>query len=274
MKKFILFVICLVFLSGCDVDYNLVITENGISENTKVFTDTNSYEEYDGRSLSSFFDLYSEHYEPIYFNDENYDYYLGGYQPNVRYYSLNNYVKDNYKGIELQNVFSFSDFYRSDMVKQCFDELNIQNSYEIYLIRTSNKCKLFSSYSLLNQIKITITTNLEIIYNNADSVNGNTYTWIINKDNYTNKSVRLSLVNSTKKAKDDDEGNNDEVIDDENVGNKDNNNQKDDNINKDNKDNKDSKNDDSNNTVIIAVVIIIFCGGLFLIILLKSILNK
>ena len=260
MKKVILLIICLVFLSGCDVDYNLVITGNSISENTKIFTNTNTNEKYGNRSLSDLFDSISEYYEPIYFNDENYDYYSGGYQPNVTYYDMNKYVKGNYKGVELQNDFNFSDFYRSDMVKQCFDEINIQNSYETYLIRTSNKCKLFNTYSLLDQIKITITTGLEIIYTNADSVSGNTYTWIINRNNYTNKSIKLSLVRGTESDDDYDDGYDD---------------------NKDNKDNEDDKevdnnneNENSNNTIIIAVVIFIFCGGLFLIILLKSILNK
>lgn len=268
MKKVLLFIICLVVLSGCEVNYNLVITENSISENTKIFTDINNYEEYDGKLLSDFFDLYSEYYEPIYFNDENYDYYSGGYQPNVRYYTLNSYVNDNYKGVLFKNVFSFNDFYRSSMIKNCFDEISVQNSYEMYLIRTSNKCKLFSSYSLLNQIKITLNTDLEVIYNNADSVVGNTYTWIINKENYTDKSVSLSLVNNTRKA----------IDDDKELDYKDDTDKKEDDTNKDNatKDDNiiDKENEGSNNTIIITVVIFIFCGGLFLIILLKSILNK
>ena len=33
--------------------------------------------------------------------------------------------------------------------------------------------------------------NYDIIYNNADVVNGNTYTWNITRDNYTNKSISM-----------------------------------------------------------------------------------
>ena len=266
MKKVLLLIVCLVFLTGCDIDYELTIDDNSFSEDTKIFTDINMYEEYDGSLLSNYFDNFLDFSEPIYFNDENYDYYSGGNQPNVRYYNINNYVDNNYKGLEFQNVFGFNDYYRSSMVKECFDELNVQNNNGIYLIRTSNKCKVFSSYSLLNQIKITINTDIEVIFNNADYVNGNSYTWIINRDNYMNKSVRLSL-NTNKDDLSNFNGN-------KNDDNKDNNTDKNDNKNSDNDNISNNENKDNNNVIIIAVVLFIFCGGLFIIILLKNILNK
>ena len=143
------------------------------------------------------------------------------------------------------------------MVKECFDELNVQNNNGIYLIRTSNKCKLFNSYSLLSQIKIVINTDLEIISNNADYVNGNTYTWIINRSNYTNKSVRFSLTT----VKDD--------LSNFNGNNKDNS-DVDDNKKDDIKNDSNKNEENKDNTMLIIIAIVGFIVGLFVIIMIKK----
>lgn len=257
MKKILLLIGGVFLLTGCEINYELTIDSMSLSEDTKIFTDINLYEEYDGSALSDYFDKFVNFSMPIYFNDENYDYYIGGNQPNVRYYNINNYLVNNYKGLELQNVFSFNDFYRSSMVKECFDELNVQNNNGIYLIRTSNKCKLFNSYSLLSQIKIVINTDLEIISNNADYVNGNTYTWIINRENYTNKSVRFSLTT----VKDDLSNFDGNSKDNSNV---------DDNKKDDIKNDSNKNEENKDNTMLIIIVIGGFIVGLFVIIMIKK----
>ena len=61
----------------------------------------------------------------------------------------------------------------------------------MYLLKTSNRCNIFDTYSLLNEIKVTIKTDLEVISSNADVVNNNLYTWLINRNNYNNKSIKI-----------------------------------------------------------------------------------
>lgn len=257
MKRVILCIICLICLTGCSVQYDLDITEDSISEATKIYTDVTKNEMYADLLLTNFFSDSTKIFEPIYFNDDNYDYYLGGYQEKVRYYDVKSYLKNNYQGLEIQNAFSFSDYYRSSAVKKCFDELNIQKSENIYLIRTSNRCNVFNTYSLLDEIKVNVHTDLEIISNNADYVNGNTYTWIINRENYTNKSVRFSLTT----VKDDLSNFDGNSKDNSNVDD----NKKDD-IKKDSNKNEENK----DNTMLIIIVIGGFIVGLFVIIMIKK----
>ena len=44
-----------------------------------------------------------------------------------------------------------------------------------------------------DSVKINITTELNVINNNADEVVGNVYTWYINDSNYQNKTVEITL---------------------------------------------------------------------------------
>ena len=92
MKRVILCVICLICLTGCEVSYDLTLTEESINEVTKVYTDISLNEMYGDDLLINFLNNSVNTYEPIYFNDENYDYYESGYQKNVRFYNINNKV--------------------------------------------------------------------------------------------------------------------------------------------------------------------------------------
>lgn len=256
MKRVLLIIIMCFLLSGCDVSYDVFITEESINENIGVYTDINTSEYYSGSDLKLIFNDIDGFYEPIYFNEENYDNFIGGYQNGVRYYNVSRYENGNLYGLNFQNVFSHNDFYRSRAIKTCFQELDIQRNDNYYSIRTNNKCNAFDTYSLLNQISIKIKTNLEVISNNADNYADNTYTWIINRENYKNKSVRL-------------------ILNSKNVDLS--------NFNKDNVDNKEDIKDEiedlpqeevevkeNNNTLIIIFGLIIFVSGSFIIILLKK----
>ena len=45
----------------------------------------------------------------------------------------------------------------------------------------------------MDSVTITIKTDLTVLNSNADNVNDNTYTWIINENNYQNKPIILSI---------------------------------------------------------------------------------
>ncbi len=195
MKKIILCFIFLLLLSGCSVEYNLNITKDDFQETTTLLADKNlaDTEKYQDISIVDIFKkIDHNYYEPIYFNDERYDYYVGGMQPNVNYYEVKPYQLNEYVGVSFNHNFKLNDIYRSNAIKQCFEELTIQNSDNFILFRTNNKCDVFDKYPLLENIVVKISTPLEVIASNADKVENNTYIWNIDKDNYHNKAVRLT----------------------------------------------------------------------------------
>ena len=48
----------------------------------------------------------------------------------------------------------------------------------------------------LDKITINIKTNYEVLDNNATSINDNTYTWVITKNNYTNSNIYIKMSKS------------------------------------------------------------------------------
>ena len=193
MKKISLILLIIIFLSGCSVNYDLEITENDLTEETTIMTDVNKNESYEGEALTDILDkTKNDYFEPIFSNPSNYDEYIGGFQPNVDYYKVDDYQNNNWQGLKLSNTFERSSFYRSRMVKYCFKEVDYQNDGTYIMLRTNNSCDVFKSYSLLEEITVNIKTDLNVVVTNADRVNDNVYTWVINRNNYQNKPIRMT----------------------------------------------------------------------------------
>lgn len=206
MKKIIILIVLITLLSGCTVEYNVTINDTNFSESTRIITDTskNPLEEYHEVTLQDYFDLnQNTYYEPVYFNSDTEDYPYIEYQEGVEYYEISPYKHENLQGINLNYNFQPSQYYRSSIIKKAYKEFNTQLNDDIYSLRTSNKCVAFENYPLLETIVINVTIDYEIISSNADSINGNVHTWVITKDNYQNKPIRIiydSVDNELQKA--------------------------------------------------------------------------
>lgn len=171
MKKLILLVISLVILGGCTVEYNATLTKDDVIENvlingTEYNVPTTAYIDDQGASETN---------EKI---------------PGVEYYDIvnsNNSVKFKY-------TFPYDKYHLSRAVNYCYDNVTIneikENSYFLY---TSIKNACLNYYEDLEEIEINlnISSDFKVTKNNADMVNNNTYTWVINRNNYNNKSIEL-----------------------------------------------------------------------------------
>ena len=51
-----------------------------------------------------------------------------------------------------------------------------------------------------DSLTINIKTDLEVVENNADKVDGNTYTWVINENNYQNHPIQMRIKKGTDKG--------------------------------------------------------------------------
>ena len=164
-------ILLLLVFTGCDITYNLTIGDN-YSENILIN-------------------------EQIYGNDD--DELMLRLNNGIPLYSDFNHVNKFYKySIDRKgDNFSLS-------LLGVFNSTN-QNSYSVsntcnnYSVSESNGKKvlsasdffLFDNYVKLNSIKIIINYKGNVISNNADSIDGNKYTWIINRDNYKDKTINF-----------------------------------------------------------------------------------
>ena len=194
MKKALLLLMFLLLLTGCKAEYHVKITDNN-DENLEVYipNDVNRDEIIDEDmklSYNEIFDMIRSKKLNIYYDKIS----EVEYSDDVYYQIKDIDNKDKY-GVIFSNKFSQNDYYRSSLIKECYKDINIIKDDDAYIYRTNNKCDAFDNYKLLDEVKIVIEVdpNKDILYNNADKKEENTLTWIINRDNYTNKNISFSI---------------------------------------------------------------------------------
>ena len=185
MKKinFLIIFISIILLCGCEAEYTINIDDD-YTENI-IVTSTDQEEV---NMLSSYNFAQPAFYRSTDFSEQ------GDYLDGVEYYSY------EHKNNALYASYKFGDKFRdSRAINTCFPSLKVyKEKTELYKTDTNFLC--FNYYPPLTKLTINIVTSRKVINHNADSVNGNTYTWIYTRDSGF-KSIMLEL-----KSKDD-EGN-------------------------------------------------------------------
>ena len=174
MKKIIVVLISLLLLTGCTIDYNLVIDKDSIKE---TITGTASKEEYEVREEDSGLNLFY-----TYINDD--------INPLISGDGL--YTKDINEidnGINYKYDFIYKNNYdKSKIINSCFENSNVKETDTYYSIELSGE--FYCLYS--DKININVISNYVVLENNAKEVNGNKYSWVIDDSNNVNISLNIS----------------------------------------------------------------------------------
>ena len=198
MKKIVILLAFLFTLTGCTLEYNLVIDERTFEEvitiNENDSTKLNSPVA-EGTTIS-----YQDRVDwlasyPIYvFKNAHIDPYddsiiIDG----VKYYEKQKIVTGEEYGVSLITNGEIDEINDLRSLSHCYEIARVLNNKDEYVISTSFKNMCFENYPLLDELTINITTDMKVTSNNADSVSGNTYTWKITRANYDNKSISLAM---------------------------------------------------------------------------------
>lgn len=181
MKKYkiVLLIVILLSLTGCSFEYNMKIDTNTISEENIVYipnTDKNNIK------------LEVEKLVSKYTGPTNS---LGMYKQSV--IEDNNNFGMSYK----KNYDTLNDYNNSLSFSICYDNYKLIKEKDKIVISTSKRFNCFNKYSELDDVTINIDSSLEVESSNADEVNGNIYTWNINKSNADNKPINIVLKPNT-----------------------------------------------------------------------------
>ncbi len=191
MKYKILLLISVFLLSGCTAEYNTYITKETVAENTIV----------NGLTKETF---------PVtaYINDQ------GASETNekiegIEYYTIN----QNIRFTEYKFNFPFENYKNGTGVNYCYKNFHIYTTNENdYRLSTNNLNSCMDYYTELTEIKVNLkfSDDFNITSNNADEVNDQTYTWLINRDNYNNKTIEIaySLIKTNPVVSDEETNNN------------------------------------------------------------------
>lgn len=187
MKKLKIFIfLCLVLLlSGCSVEYDLTLNDDfTVSEKVVAIEKTKRMEaltkQKGKQAVNYLYNMFKRNGEDITLTSRDDDY--------------NTYAT---------TITSHDDIndYASKFSSDVFDNINVTKDGNIITFSTTQKELLSSdtNYSLLyDDITVNITIPFEVTSNNADKVNGNTYTWNIKKDS-DYKTIEFSYKEGNKK---------------------------------------------------------------------------
>lgn len=178
MKKIILFLSLVLFVTGCTAEYNIDI-DNYFYETVSVYPKSDD----ESKRLSEYTYREPAFYSPSDFEDEL------QVLPDIERYDTsfsNNVYTASYR---------FGTYYqKSGIANSSVNRFYAVNGYKS-IIYASDFSPIFALKLSLSSIRINIKTNKEVLVHNADSVNGNIYTWNINKTN-PNRTINFQFINS------------------------------------------------------------------------------
>lgn len=190
-NKVILSIISVLFLTGCTAKYSLNISNLEISElitikNNSIVVEKNN------NMINTFNKDYGKYYD-INFNDdllidcydaakEDCTQYENNYPLIIEGYNKMNQIKD------IEDSKAIKDFFGTAIITgNKITTLNIKPNENLKMI--FSKVNLVSPF--ITSLEVSIFTPFKVTSSNADKVEGDTYTWIYNKDN-TDKVLTIS----------------------------------------------------------------------------------
>lgn len=192
--KIIVFVFLIVFMTGCNATYNVTIEENKITDSLTVESNFSSNQ----------IKAYTENAVPVSINVGCFiDYDQDNIEnkekvPGVNYYSITS--KNNMELNATSNMY-INEYEKSRIANSLFNNININNYEDKISIYGFNGLSAFTLNPDLESVTVNITVkDKKVIINDADQINGNTYTWNFNRNTNNSKTLYLEMKNIQKKA--------------------------------------------------------------------------
>lgn len=211
--RLLFILVSLIFVcNGCSVVYKATITEENIDERlTLTETSLKAYQNafsYSTGSMDNFeknrtyLDKYSrykvnEYIDKFYINKDNFDRdnYLSGWSTKNELYEYS--FGGGKKELSLKNNLFINNVIKDSII------IN-DNSIILHIDNIPN-----GLLDEIDDVTVTIYTELTVTSNNADTVENNTYTWNLDKNNYLNKKISLYIERpQAEKNPEDDKKNN------------------------------------------------------------------
>lgn len=183
-KKIYLLIFILLFTSGCTCQYNLKISDNTFSETIYLVGSTTE----ESNDLNNTWSI-PVYKDANYSGDRDTDYTSA---KGIYDYTFSNNT------LKFTHDFKRGDFASSTAVSTCYKTFTMTNYQGNDILSTNSVADCFDAYPYLTSININVTLDKKVISHDADSVNGNTYTWKLNRSNYKNKAVNLIYEQTSK----------------------------------------------------------------------------
>lgn len=200
--KYSIIIFILVFFTACSVEYDINIDDN-VKEKFQIYEDNNekiSNDIYGGKYANSLpFDVRLAQiidYPQAVLSNQIVDIYdLKNEIEGTIYYKKDLIDEEQKYGINMETEFNLIDLPYLKSVRQCYAKFNVDIEEDKLSIFTSEENLCFENYPILDKININLNINFkedfEVVENNATIVDGNKYTWVIDKNNYKNQPINI-----------------------------------------------------------------------------------
>lgn len=188
--KYFSLILIIFMMCGCSAEVNLEISDNNIDESVDITFYQNAV--YSKDIIKSSF----RNYIPIYASDVIVDAEIDQPFPDIKYYEKTETDLGNGYLFNYRYNFDINEYEEARTVKDGFRNYNISvndSNHTISITTDNNGLLYFDDYPLLEEVRVNIKTDYFVEENNADSVDGNIYTWVFNRD--SNKSIDM-LINT------------------------------------------------------------------------------
>lgn len=187
-QKTIYFSLLLLTLTGCSVDYNLDIDKNmKLNETTKLTAKTS------GEALD--IEAYNQ-YLPIDISMDDYSIYEKKYD-DIEYYKSEK--SNNNRNLKFNYSYNLNQFNQNKIARTCYQYITSMNNNNKLVLSTSKEFLCFDKFDNLDEVTVKITSRYKLVETNADRSTNHTYIWNINKQNYKDRSIYLSLDTTDRK---------------------------------------------------------------------------
>lgn len=179
MKKIILFLMIVLFLTGCNATYEFSINDGRVKENLKLI-ETNKLL-FDVRNEEGW--TLRELFEPSLYEDE-----FSKQIYNIKSLNTNDTLGIKFSTDNLDSVLN------SSILNQCYMDPVVEITDNIVTIETGNEFECYEYYNNLETIEVRFTSNHKIISTNSHLQDGDVYIWNFTKD--SDKNIKISYDNS------------------------------------------------------------------------------
>ena len=182
MKKkiFLLLGICFL-LCGCSAEINIDLDRSNITEDIHIYAEASTQSEKDQLNMS--FRKYMPIYSETVVADTEPDEKLNG----VKYYDRTLEETDYGYHYNYKHEFTYNDYNKSTLLRRSFRSAYVEkdNAEKVIKLYTDNQgIILMDEFPMLSNVTVNIKTDYLVLDTNADSINGNVYTWKFDRNNY------------------------------------------------------------------------------------------
>ena len=187
MKKMIMISFIVFFITGCSTNYNIDLVDDKIIEYMDVSVQKNILNS--DSELKNTIDSYYNDLPKMLDDLKKYS---------SADFSYNKINDDTYYGFSYRREYTFDKYYSSPLIYQCYTDSDVTREDNLLSISISGESNCFNAYKWLDEVNINLKTKYYVLSNNADRVDGYTYTWVINRNNYRNKDISVNIDLSSK----------------------------------------------------------------------------